>query len=403
MLTRNLLRFAVRGDRLEPRWLKATPAVLQLAEALLAHWREGVGRQRGELEEAESAILHGSRQLLVGRGLSKVLTDACDFGDPASAEALRAGALAASATLLTQPEADPQRHRTAVAQRLGLTAEALADALYADLPDRAVLQAVPGWDAGQLIARANLALAQGLLLGARELRVHLRDRDLGVQRRLLRALARRRLCAEVASADGGGLYLTVSGPAAVLDQRAAYGMQLALWLPALACAKVWTARAPVVPPRGADAVELQLDSGLGLPGDLALLDWVPPELTDWLARLAEKLLGWRAVDPEPILLPGGAVVLPDLVLADGRGPVPIELFHRWHLAQLATRLTQLRAGLLPGLVIGLDRSLTRLAQARALCEDPLVAQRGFLFSDLPAPRALAEALARRRGNDAAPA
>lgn len=403
MLTRNLLRFAVRGDRLEPRWLKATPAVLQLADALLTHWREGVGRQRGELEEAESAILHGSRQLLVGRGLSKVLTDACDFGDPESAESLRARALAASAAQFAQPAANPEAHRAVVAQGLGLSADALADALYADLPDRAVLQAVPGWDAAQLIARTNLALAQGLLLGARELRVHLRDRDLGVQRRLLRALARRRLCAEVASADGGGLYLTVSGPAAVLDQRAAYGMQLALWLPALACAKVWTARAPVVPPRGTDAVELQLDSGLGLPGDLALLDWVPPELTDWLARLADKLPGWKAVDPEPILLPGGAVVLPDLVLDDGRGAVPVELFHRWHLAQLATRLTQLRAGQLPGLVIGLDRSLTRLAQARALCEDPLVAQRGFLFSDLPAPRALAEALVRVRRNDAAPA
>ena len=402
MLTRNLLRFVVRGDRLEPRWLKPTPAVQQLAEDLLAHWRGGIGRMRGELDEAESTILHGSHQLLVGRGLSKVLTDACDFGDPASAETLRSRALAASFTRLAQPAATPEVHRAAVAGELALTPEALADGLYADLPDRAVLAQVPAWAADSLIARCNLALAQGLLLGARELRVHLRDRERGIQRRLLRALSRRRLVAEVASADGGGLYLTVSGPAAVLDQRSAYGMQLALWLPALACAKEWTATAQVLPPRATADATLTLDAGLGLPGDLALLDWVPPELSAWLAQLALKLPGWTVVEAEPILLPGGAVVLPDLALADGAGTVAVELFHRWHLTQLRLRLEQVRAGALPGLLIGVDRGLQRLAEARPLLEDPLIAQRGFLFSDLPAPRALLDALKRLR-NAATPA
>ncbi|HAT11711.1 MAG TPA: hypothetical protein DCS97_14215 [Planctomycetes bacterium] len=202
------------------------------------------------------------------------------------------------------------------------------------------------------------------------------------------------MCAEVASADGGGLYLTVSGPAAVLDQRSAYGMQLALWLPALACATQWSAQVQVVPPRGVHAARMELDQSLGLPGDLALLDWVPPELAAWLEQLPAKLPGWTAVDPEPIVLPGGQVVLPDLALADGQRTVAVELFHRWHLVQLRTRLDQLRAGLLPGLIIGVDRGLSRLAEARPLLDDPLIATRGFQFSDLPSARALAEALAR---------
>ncbi len=403
MLTRNLLRFAVRGDRLDPRWLKPTPAVLALADDLLAHWRAGVGHTRGELDEGESAILHGSRQLLVGRGLSKVLTDGCDFGDPASAETLRATALQASFAALVQPLASAEAHRNAVAATLGMDPAALAVAMYADLPDSAVLSAVPDWDGARLIARCNLALAQGLLLGASEVRVHVRDHERGIQRRLLRALGRRRLVAEVASADGGGLYLTVSGPGAVLDQRSAYGMQLALWLPALACARSWTATAKVVPPRGQHEVTLELDAALGLPGDLALLDWVPPELSAWLEQLAAKLPGWRPVEAEPILLTGGGVVLPDLALDDGAGVVPIELFHRWHLSQLRLRLQQMRDGLLPGLLIGVDRGLQRLAEARPLMDDPLIASRGFLFSDLPAPRTLAEALRRTRGNDTPPA
>lgn len=399
MITRDLLRFRADGTTLTPRLLTATPAQRGLAETLLAHWRGGIGRMRGDLEDGELAILHGSRQLVVGRGLCKVLTDACAFAEPADAAELRARAFAASASLLARPAIDAETHRRQVAALLDVAPDTLADALYADLPDRAVLASVPAWDAPGLIGRYNLALCQGLLLGASELRVQVRDRDRGLHRRLVRVLRRRRLCAEVSSADHGGLYLAISGPAAVLDNRTAYGMQLALLLPALACARDWSAEADVHPPRavpGAPALRLELGSAMKLPGDLALLDFVPSELRDWLEQLATKLPGWQAVDAEPLLLPGGALVLPDLALDDGHGAVAIELFHRWHLRQLAQRLDQLAAGSLPGLIIGVDRSLQRLAEARPCLDHPMLAQHGFLFSDLPSPRALTEALRRER-------
>lgn len=399
MITRDLLRFRSDGSTLAPRLLNATPAVATLAQTLLAHWSGGVGRMRGDLEDAELAILHSSRQLVVGRGLSKVLTDACAFTEPAPGDGLRERAFAASARLLTAPAANAEAHRARVAEALGLDPAGLSEALYADLPDRAMLATCPGWDDRGLIGRYNLALCQGLLLGAHELRVTLRDQDRGLHRRLVRTLRRRRLCAEVASADHGGLYLAISGPAAVIDNRTAYGMQLALFLPALACARDWSAEADVLPPRaapGAPAQRMALGSAMGLPGDLALLDFVPAELRDWLGQLAGKLPGWQAVDPDPIILPGGALILPDLALADGVGAVAIELFHRWHLRPLAERLDQLAAGSLPNLLIGVDRSLQRLAEARPLLDHPMLAARGFLFSELPAPRALGEALRRLR-------
>ncbi|MEK7414339.1 MAG: DUF790 family protein, partial [Planctomycetota bacterium] len=324
---------------------------------------------------------------------------ACTFADPESLAALREIAFDTSAKLLAQPAVHVSAHVAAVAQVMGRDTATFSDALYADLPDRAVLREAPAWDAASLIGRYNLALCQGLLLGARELRVHVRDRDRGLHRRLVRSLRRRRLCAEISLADNDGLYLTISGPAAVLDQRTAYGMQLALFLPALACARVWSAVADVHPPcaaAGTPPLPFALDAGMGLPGDLALLDFVPTELRDWLATLSTKLPGWRAVDPDPIVLPGGGIILPDLALDDGAGPIAIELFHRWHLRPLAERLAQIEAGALPSFLIGIDRSLKRLAEARPLMDHAAVASRGFLFSDLPSPRALAEALGRLR-------
>ncbi|MEK7415337.1 MAG: DUF790 family protein, partial [Planctomycetota bacterium] len=79
VLTRDLLRFRADAGRIEARLLKPTPAVLALAEQLLTHWRGGSGRMLGELEDGEQTILHGSRQMVVGRGLAKVIVDACTF------------------------------------------------------------------------------------------------------------------------------------------------------------------------------------------------------------------------------------------------------------------------------------------------------------------------------------
>ena len=98
MLTRDLLRYRLDGDQVKPSFLKATPAIRELTEAVLAHWQGGVGGRLGELEDAAIPILHRSRALVVGRGLQKLVLDGCTFGEPPSAATLREAAFAASAS-----------------------------------------------------------------------------------------------------------------------------------------------------------------------------------------------------------------------------------------------------------------------------------------------------------------
>lgn len=391
MLTRDLLRYRLDGDVVKPSFLKATPAIRELAEAVLTHWQGGIGGRLGDLEDAATPILHRSRALVVGRGLQKLILDACTFAEPPSAATLREEAFAASAALLAKPALTSDAHRAAVAERVGLPSDEVRDRLYADHPDQAVLEAVPTWTATQLIPRYNLALTQGLFLFARAVTVTIADADTGLRRRLLKALRFRRLLADIRGDDRHALTLEISGPGSVLDQASRYGLQLALFLPALACCRTWTAEVALSLPRGGPA-RLVVSDADGLPGDNAFLGYVPEELQTLEATLRDKQPGWTWEDPRLLPHPDGEVVVPDLQVTVDGVTVPVELFHRWHGHALTRRLEQMARGWAPHLVIGVDRAVLR--SDPALANHPQFVACGFAFSDLPAARAVVEVIKR---------
>ena len=391
MLTRDLLRYRISGEVVNPTFLRPTPAVRDQAEALLAHWRQGVGQRLGDLEDASLPILHRSRALAVGRGLQKLILDGCAFAEPPSAATLREEAFTHSAALLAAPAVTSDAHRAAVAERLGLPGDEVRERLYADLPDQAELSAAPPWTALQIIARYNVALAQGLLLFARTLTITVADADTGLRRRLLKALRFRRLLAAVQGDDRQALRLEISGPGSVLDQHGRYGLQLALFLPALACCRSWQAQADLVLPRGG-AARLELSDATGLEGDSRFLGHVPEELQTLQATLQERFPAWIFEDPHLLPHPDGEVVVPDLQIRVAGVTVAVEFFHRWHGHALHRRLEQIAAGWAPRLVLGIDRALLR-ADA-GIAGHAVFAGRCLAFSDLPAPRSLAEIVTR---------
>ncbi len=396
MLTRDLLRFRAVDGRVQPTFARATPATVALCEELARIWSASVGLRRRELEEHLLLAVNRARSALLGKGLARVLEGLARFTEPASREELRARACVASARLLAAPAADMDAHRAAVAAELAMEPQALKDELYADLPDAEVLAEAPAIAPAELIARYNLALCQGLLLGAESVRVRLAAPAAGVERRLFAALRFRRLVAAARSAPDGALELEVTGPAAMLDSAQRYGLQLALFLPAVAAERGWSLSAMIgarARAGGGGALALTQEDGLWAPAPGG--GFVPEELRRIAELLGEKLAPWRVAEAAPLVLQDGEIIAPDLALArDGRVH-PLELFHRWHASALARRLDQLARGLLPGLVIGVDRALLRSREGIALAAHPQLAARGFQFSEMPSARALLDALARQ--------
>jgi len=421
MLTKNLLRARVKNGEVVPGLLSPTPAHLETAGRLIEFWRGNIGGRLGDIEDALVPVLGRSRALVVAKGLNKLIQDACTFADPESTAELRQRALAISARFMLKPAATGEAHLAAVAAELGREAEAVSRELYADLPAAAVLTAAPEWKAEALIDAYNMAMCQGLLLSARALTVRVGDAETGTRRRLLKALRFRRLLALVRSegpsmpgkisgknsgkpAVGEGsvpLVMDISGPASVLDQAARYGLQLALFLPALACARAWSAEAEVTVARiggGHDRGVFRLGPDLGLVGDSQFLGFVPPEIVEQesaiAAAVAAKLPGWKAQEPQVLPLPGGELVVPDLQFHHGGRVVAVECFHRWHAAALVRRLDQVGKKLAPRLAIGVDRALAKTREIAPLISGEAFLRQGFLFSDIPTARAVVEIVGR---------
>jgi uncharacterized protein len=392
MLTKDLLRFSERDGRIVPRWLKPTPAVVELATNLIAHWRDGIGQRRGELEDAAAPILHQSRSLPVARGLQKLILDHCTFTDPASCSELRAKAFALSAAQLRAPPASSDQHRAQIAAQLDCDVATFSEQLYADLPDQASLTAIPALEPRALLNEYNLSLAQGLLLRARALRVVVHDADLGLRRRLLKALRWRRLLARVTGDDGSALQLEVSGPDAVIDQGTRYGLNLALWLPALACAKEWEASCDIPFDRTGRPAVLTLSQADGLVGDSNFLGYVPETLRDLEVRLAEKCPDWHFEEPQLVPLADGEIVVPDLQIRCEDQTFRIELFHRWHASALQRRLKQVAHLPAKTLLLGVDRSLAKTTAIAPIVATNAFLKRGFIFSDMPTPQVLRKTL-----------
>lgn len=391
MLNKETLRYRIDGQRIQPTFIKPAGAVLQLAGDLLQFYQQQRGKPRSEINDALTPVLYRGRNLKVSRGLNKLVEDRCAFTEPANKRELREQAFQRSAALLQSPQSDLRAHHKQVAESLGLSARQLYDQLYADLPQAAVLEEACAMSPTALIETYNMAQAQGLLVYADQVEVAIADTDTTLRRQLLKAMRFQRLLADVQQDDAGNLIMRVSGPTAVLDQHQRYGLQLALFLPAIACADDWAVHARVRAPHKEKAGSLQchLDADSGLRGNNRFIGYVPEEVESLLSRVQKKHSEWRCDDQAPLgVLDQGELLVPDLRIDTGRAEWCIELFHRWHSMPLRRRLQQLAAGQAPKLLIGVDRSLLKRKEFADLADDPILVQRGFLFSGFPSPTAL---------------
>ena len=251
--------------------------------------------------------------------------------------------------------------------------------IYGDLPGNEKMISFRSLPPRELLNRCNLALAQGMLFFASELEIKVQENDPGELRKMMKYLKFFRLLAEAERGrDERFLTLKISGPYSLFETPRKYALNLACFFPAVVNISKW-----------------QLSAKLNIKGREGIFEltekkklvshyrnfsaYVPEEIKMFHRHFAENVTDWEITGDTPFFSAGGQkLIFPDLSFKHKKSGkiIHLELFHRWHAAQLNERLELLEQQPDIPLLIGIDRSISSKNETSQK-------NKIFLFRDFP--------------------
>lgn len=347
MLTADLAMSWQRGDKINPRYIDAEDEeYLRAAEDLVALFAAHDRSTRAALEESLQEYVGTGTDYRILRGLIKLLTDRCEFetSAPAEPEEIR------RALFLKARERHPVTDDAAraelvaeAARSLSCEPDALLGALYADLHENQRLVLFENIGAAELLDLYNVAQAQALLYRSVEMRLWLEPQPPEGFRELFGAIKAYRLIHTVRGSSRKGYEVRLDGPASIFQRSQKYGIQMAVFLPALLLCKGWRMRAEIQAKQG-HVVYFELAS------TQTRLRSHYPEITPYENPVVEKLAavwggaptGWTLERSSEVIDLGESAFIPDFVLrhAETGARVFLEVLGFWTPEHLRERLTE---------------------------------------------------------------
>ena len=368
MLTTDLVRVRRRGGRIEARRLGRAERerLLAAAEGYVAAARAGVGRSRAAFEAACADVPCEPTDYKLLQGLRKLVEDRCVFetregvDPPALRRAVFARAAAARRALDDAEGFEPDPVIGSAAEECGLPARDVSDALFSDLRAHQVLTRFDAIGGPALAAAYETSQQQAILLRAVRVVVTFDRPDPGGFRLFFRRLKFHRLLYVATRPAEGVCRIEIDGPFSLFRSVTAYGLQLALLLPALAaCGCRWALDADILwgPERQALQFRLEGEPAQGAAGEEARL---PDEVARLRDRFRRMKTAWTAeVAHELLDLPGLGLCVPDLIFTHaGTGRrVYFEALGYWSREAVWRRVELVEAGLPQPIIFAVSRRL----------------------------------------------
>lgn len=396
MLTKDLVRFKVKGTALKPEFIDpSNERLLPIAEQLIDVYRHSEGKARAELEEASKLVADAADiSGILARGLEKLLMDRVDFETGADEDLMAWRQdlfLKTSQALGTQEFGSLAEYHKVLEEAAGQPHTELAQRLFIDLPENQPVTRFRTLSAERLLHRYNCALVQWLLLHCHALTIETTQTDAKAWRQFFRRLRFHQLLADIRQPKRkkGVFQITVDGPLSLFLQTKKYGLSLANFFPAVLHLEDWKLKAEVQIGKRKPRT-LKLDQTCGIrPISSQFLAHVPEEIRMFQALFAKNEEGWT-IEPANafVLLEGDHYGFPDFTLSHSSGTeIAMELFHPWHGGQLIQRLDQLDSRDEVSLLVGVDKRLLKdEGIAARLEESPYFKSYGFRFRDMPSPK-----------------
>ncbi|MGH9900614.1 MAG: DUF790 family protein, partial [Pyrinomonadaceae bacterium] len=340
MLTADLALSWQRGGRTGPRYIDTeNPKFLQEAADLIGLFGEHRGHERAELEAELQEYVGTGTDYKILRGLIKLLTDRCEFETAAAVEPEEMRRALFLKAREHHPVLEDKTIRAevvaAAAREAGCAPEELLGGLYADLPEKQKLIEFEPPTPAELLNLYNLAQAQALLYRCLEMRLWVEPQGPEGYRELFNSIKAYRLIHTVRGSATKGYEIRLDGPVSMFHRSQKYGVQMAVFLPALLLCARWRMRAEIAAKTGAVATGSAFFELSSNQKQLRThYESVAPYQNPVLEKLAEN---WRKYESEWELEPGGAVIdlgesafIPDFVLRHTSGrEVYLEILGFW--------------------------------------------------------------------------
>jgi predicted nuclease of restriction endonuclease-like RecB superfamily len=346
MLTADLALCWQRGDQIKPRYIETGEEdYLREAEDLIALFAQHEGGARVALEESLQEYVGTGTDYKILRGLIKLLTDRCEFETSAPADPVEIR----RALFLKAKEHHPIVAEDARAQLFaeaarGLACEpqALADALYADLPENQRLVSFDPISPHELLDLYNVAQAQALLYRAVEMRLWLEPQEAEGYREIFGAIKAHRLIHTVRGNAIAGYEVRLDGPVSIFQRSQKYGIQMAVFLPALLLCTGWRMRAEVQAKRERTSYfELTSKQTRLRSHYLSVEGYTNPVIEKLAATWARSGGEWSLERSAEVIALGDTAFIPDFVLTHTSGArVLLEVLGFWTPEHLRERLLE---------------------------------------------------------------
>jgi uncharacterized protein len=251
MLTADLAQSWRRGESVRPLYISPDDAdYLQDAGQLIKLFSEHEGRARRELDEALAEYVGTGTDYKILRGFIKLLMDRCSFETTSAKDPVEIRRTLFRKARAAHPVTLDENVRLEVieeaARELACAPEVLMKGLYADLPENQQLTGFKQPSANELLNLYNLAQAQALLYHCVEMRLNVETQNPDSYRELFSAIKAYRLIHTIKGSPAHGYEVRLDGPVSLFQRSQKYGVQMAVFLPALLLCKGWQMRAEIV-------------------------------------------------------------------------------------------------------------------------------------------------------------
>jgi uncharacterized protein len=352
MLTADLAQSWQRSGLVRPLRIPPDDAdYLSDAAHLINLFGEYEGRPRRVLDEAIDEYLGTGTDYKIMRGFIKLLMDRCEFETASQKDPMeirRALFLKAREYHPLLSDESRMGAATEAARELQCAPEIIFEGLYADLPENQILTGFRTLTATELIDLYNLAQAQAVLYRCVEMRLFVEPQTPEGYREIFGAIRAYRLIHTIEGNAAEGYEVRLDGPVSIFHHSQKYGVQMAVFLPALLLCKGWRMRAEIAPQKNrnggsSDRGFFELTSEqTGLRSHYMSFTSFETSQVEKLMKSWSKLNSiWQLQSSRDVIDLGEAAFIPDFIVnhASGR-KVYLELLGFWTPRYLEQRLKE---------------------------------------------------------------